>query len=216
MQPSMEVRWFLTGTAPKEVEQWFRRGYVSPKDAPIDNEARDDIYLSLPDSAALGIKLRAGKKIEVKQRQSSTGVQTLRAGIEGGIEQWVKWSFDLMATDDKGEPIRSPHEIAPPGYWTIIKKRRLLRKFAVIAAEKVITVDAVNQRPDEGCNMELVWLEVNGKQWWSLGFESFGKLDTVEKNLRLVLEQVLPDPNFPEMRAEQSYAYPAWLGMLLK
>lgn len=203
----MEVRWFLTGTAPKEVEQWFRRGYVSPKDAPIDDEARDDIYLSLPDSEALGIKLRAGKKIEVKQRLSSSGVQTLRAGIEGGVEQWVKWSFDLMARND---------EIASPGYWTVIKKRRLLRKFAVIAAEKVTVVDAVNQRPDEGCNMELAWLEVNGKKWWSLGFESFGKLDTVEKNLRLVLEQVLPDPNFPEMRAEQSYAYPAWLGMLLK
>lgn len=207
MQSSMEVRWFLTGTAPKEVEQWFRRGYVSPKDAPIDDEARDDIYLSLPDSEALGIKLRAGKKIEVKQRLSSSGVQTLRAGIEGGVEQWVKWSFDLMARND---------EIASPGYWTVIKKRRLLRKFAVIAAEKVTVVDAVNQRPDEGCNMELAWLEVNGKKWWSLGFESFGKLDTVEKNLRLVLEQVLPDPNFPEMRAEQSYAYPAWLGMLLK
>jgi len=57
---------------------------------------------------------------------------------------------------------------------------------------------------------------VNGKKWWSLGFESFGKLDTVEKNLRLVLAQVLPDPNFPEMQAEQSYAYPAWLGVILK
>ena len=143
-----------------------------PKDAPLDDEERDDIYLSLPESEALGIKLRAGKKIEVKQRQSSTGAQTLRAGIEGGIEQWVKWSFDLMAKNDKGEPIKSPHEIAPPGYWTIIKKRRLLRKFEVNAAEKVAAVDAVNQRPGVGLagseRQEMVesWLRV----LWQVGY----------------------------------------------
>ena len=228
MQPSMEVRWFRHEELPETIEQWFRRGYIPKQDAALDDESRDDVYYKLPVTKTLSFKLRPARKsqgiegvqrfdkVEVKQQLGEAGMQILRPGVEGQVGQWVKWSLDLLQKNEKDEPVLIADVFTPPGYWIIVKKRRLTRKFEISISDKVIAVDATTQRPHQGCNMELAWLEVNGQKWWSLGFEAFGLLENVEKNLQLVLRQVLADPTSPEMKAEQSYAYPAWLEMVLK
>lgn len=127
------------------------------------------------------------------------------------MEQWVKWSFAL----DK-EDIKPPDISTPAGCWITVQKWRLTRKFEIKAEDKVEAINAF-LFPDEGCNMELAKLTPPSDQpWWSLGFESFGQISTIEKNLRFVLAQVLKDPDFPVMKAEHSYAYPKWLAMVLE
>lgn len=99
---------------PATVENWFRSGYVAPTDALINNERRDNIYLSLPTTVNFGIKLRAKDKIEVKQRRGDMGVEPFRDGISGCLEQWVKWSFPLLKVNEKGNEVKPPDIALPP------------------------------------------------------------------------------------------------------
>ncbi|NIV28827.1 MAG: hypothetical protein GWN58_04720, partial [Anaerolineae bacterium] len=63
MYPTLEARWFMRGSIPHEVREWFARG----EPAPIHEPPRMDHYLRLQRSNALGIKLREGR-LEIKQR----------------------------------------------------------------------------------------------------------------------------------------------------
>lgn len=229
MQPSMEVRWFfeipvLSGQSPQDaqiptdVQTWFSDGATGlPKGAEfIDAEKRPDTYLSLPDSSDLSVKVRDGKKVEVKRLHADLGVRTWPNGVEGRVEQWVKWSFVLAEKNDRGEVIARPDITAPAGSWLVVEKWRQLRKFEVKVGDNVAAV-VVSSFPPEGCNLEITRLEYANRVWWSLGLESFGELETVEKNFNLVMSYVPLDfPGFSMLNAEHSYAYPAWLGMVLR
>ncbi|MGD8968471.1 MAG: hypothetical protein PVI07_13255, partial [Anaerolineae bacterium] len=56
--------------------------------------AREDHYLRLSDTYALGIKLRQGR-IEAKQRVRRPGVVRFHERVTGIVEHWRKWSFQL-------------------------------------------------------------------------------------------------------------------------
>jgi hypothetical protein len=229
MQPSTELRWFFeievppgqnleAAQIPAAVQTWFNGGENGlPKGAGfIDSEARPDTYLSLPDSVDLSVKVRAGKRVEIKRRHIDVGLRTWPGGVEGRVEQWLKWSFALAEKDDKGETIAGPDISAPAGSWLIVDKLRHLRKFEVKAGDKVEAVPK-SSFPPQGCNLEITRLVYSNRVWWSLGFESFGGLDTVEKNLDLVMNYIALDfPGVSMLKAEHSYAYPAWLGMVLR
>ena len=216
MQPSMEVRWFLRGDMPrKKIQDWFKSGSDQLGRMPFSDESRDDIYLSLTKTTDLSIKMRAGKNLEIKQRKIDAGMQVLKDGSQGRVEQWVKWSFSIPEKNEKGEMLMVPDISSPEGSWTVVQKRRLLRKFEVKVGDIIEAVDAIKIRPKQGCNLDIAWIEAGGQKWWSLGFESFGNLDTVEKNLLLVLNYVLADPAFPTLQAANSFAYPTWLSIVL-
>ncbi len=201
MQPSMELRWFLVGAVPAAVQQWFSQGAIVPK----AEGCREDQYLSLPAYDEVGIKQRQGK-MEVKRRLADRGVQTLGQGISGRIEQWVKWSFVLQ---DQALPDLTK----PTGSWVTVEKTRQLRKYEVTQNGAVNAVDAYVPVA-QGCNLELTSLVLYDKVWWSLGFEAFGDLATVEASLALTIKHVLADNQFPLLQAEDSFAYPHWLGLL--
>src|SRR5690349_4976196 len=119
MLTSMEVRWFSFGDLPEEIEHWFRSGYIEQIDAPLDDESRDDVYYGL-DSNILSFKLRPVRKsqeaeeiqrfdkVEIKQRHADAGIQKLGERVDGHVEQWVKWSLDLLQKNEKGEPVPAP------------------------------------------------------------------------------------------------------------
>ncbi|MGH3923969.1 MAG: hypothetical protein ACRDTT_14060, partial [Pseudonocardiaceae bacterium] len=65
--------------------------------------------------------------------------------------------------------------------WLTVKKRRSLRKFSSDGTTYVEVPRAV--QPEEGCNVELVTLQVNGDAWWTFGFESFGPREAVRSHL---------------------------------
>lgn len=201
MQPSMELRWFLAGAVPAAVQQWFSQGEIAPQ----TEARRTDHYLHLPACEDVGIKQRQGR-MEIKRRLAERSVQTFAKGIAGRIEQWVKWSFVL---DEQ----QLPDLTKPTGSWVSVEKVRQLKKFA-ITPDGTITASDASDRIAQGCNFELTTLVLDEKEWWSLGFEAFGELATVETNLTLTLKQVLSDPDFPLLQAEDSFAYPHWLRLM--
>jgi hypothetical protein len=224
----MELRWFfeievLSGQSleaaqiPTAVQTWFNGGETGlPTGAEyIDTESRPDTYLNVPDSAGLGVKVRAGKRVEVKRRHVDVGLRTWPGGVEGRVEQWVKWSFALADKNEKGEKIEGPDVYKPAGSWLVVEKQRQLRKFEVKGDAVAAVVAKINPLPSQGCNLEITRLVYAHHVWWSLGFESFGELETVEKNFNLVMNYVpLAFPGASMLTAEHSYAYPAWLGMI--
>jgi hypothetical protein len=70
-------------------------------------------------------------------------------------------------------------------------KRRWLRKFATDGHVPVEIARDANEKPvtgsppARGCNVELTEVRI-GSLWWTLGFESFGSIHTVEADLRAV------------------------------
>lgn len=198
MQPSMELRWFLAGTIPEPIQQWFSQSATAPK----SEGRRDDVYLWLPDADDVGIKHRQGR-IEVKRRLAQRGVHTLGDGIAGRIEQWVKWSFVL----EKAQPVDLTK---PVGSWVTVEKHRQLKKYEVHQNDEVRLV-APDGPVEQGCNLELTALVLNGAPWWSIGFEAFGEMEAVETNLIVTINYVLSENNFPPLRAEDSYSFPHWL-----
>jgi hypothetical protein len=66
--------------------------------------------------------------------------------------------------------------------------------------------------PERGCNVELTHIELPQKResWWSLGFESFGTIGSVERDLRAVAA-VLASRKPPKFSAEIISGYPRWL-----
>ena len=199
MQPSMEVRWFFEGQLPGEVAKWFHESGFAPED---ENE-RIDLYLDLPETDVLGVKLRAGKNVEVKRRFASLGAVETWPGSHGYIDKWAKWSFPL---DPNG---KRPDVNQPTGGWLDVKKHRLYRKFEV--KEGAIAEVDPTSFPNEGCNLEITELVYMDRPWSTLCFEAFGQFDSVEENLRLALAHVQESRDLPGLLLTQSYAYPRWL-----
>ncbi len=130
----------------------------------------------------------------------------LAAGVfSGSIERWSKWTSPTLHLG--GQPTIA------------ITKRRWLRKFSTDS--DVPTEVALNDRewlaapdatpPIRGCNVELTQVTVGGgKVWWTLGFEAFGTLDTVENDLQTVAA-TLQDREPPRLDDGILASYPAWL-----
>ena len=86
--------------------------------------------------------MRAREKVEVKQRRADRGMYFYREGIEGRVEQWVKWSFNIPPKNEKGESLKYPDTNQPQGAWITIEKERLLRKYEVTEDGQSQAVDA--------------------------------------------------------------------------
>ncbi len=210
MQPSMELRWFLKGALREDLKSWFEKNvltqYVASEFEP-NIEERNDTYLVLSDRADLGIKVRNGDKIEIKQRLADRGICVLGTEAEGRIEQWAKWSFVLGP-----ESANSPDTPLLERHWINVQKTRRSRKLAVISPHRVLEIEPNSKEHVlEGCNLELTTLRARNQIWQSVGFEAFGSIEVVEKNLMLVLSNVIQHDHFPRMKSQESFGYPEWL-----
>ena len=196
MLPSVEARWFMRGTVPKEALDWIQR-WECAGSAP---EERDDHYLCLPGATSLGVKLRDGR-FEVKRRDIDMGLVPLGDRVAGRLALWRKWSFKLEG--DSGKK-------APDGYWITIEKERYLRKYEIVN-DSLKAVEP-NKFPVRGCTVELTQLQVRGTTWWSLGFEAFGPHDDeLRSTLTLVAEKCFTRGDHPTLDSESSFDYPEWL-----
>lgn len=209
MQLSAEIRWFWQNSPPSGLEDWFRnpgRGAYPPGGG--ESEPREDEYLRDENQCELGIKIRGrnGQGVEVKGLVSAELGDLSVGPFEGTIELWCKWAS-------------LPLELKPDS--TIrIRKRRLLRKFdtrgsaphEIELAENERPKDPTAPLPDQGCNVELTRIHIpaNDQIWWTLGFESFGSLDTVEKSLQSVAA-TLTARQRPELDGGSRASYPVWL-----
>jgi hypothetical protein len=75
--------------------------------------------------------------------------------------------------------------------------------------------DASRAVPERGCLLELVATQVGDSRtsWWTLAFESFGPLDTVQESLRRAAVHV-SQPAPPSLEGGLQLSYPEWLSRL--
>src|SRR4030095_552433 len=119
---------------------------------------------------------------------------------------WSKWTSNALTIDHVPR--------------LVVHKTRWLRKFDTSGDDVTeVELDA-EERPrqypewmlERGCHFELAAIQVDQRAWWTVGFEAFGPLDTVEESLFRTMERLAPTtPPFP-LGLELSY--PAWLARL--
>ena len=187
MDTTAEVRWFGPGRPPALLgRRMDELGAKGP-------EQRTDVYLCLPETEALGVKLRdGGVALELKLRERALGETEFPGGPVGIPELWQKWSFPV------DEEARSITGLGLPAQaWLGVDKSRRLADYP-------------------GCSVELTELRAAGEEWWTLGFEASGTDQLVEALTAAVSDFFSQSAVVEELRGARSGAYPAWLRTLGK
>jgi hypothetical protein len=200
---SAELRWFWRDAPPAGLEAWFRSGPYPPG----GGTPRTDEYLVDIGQLELGLKRRNAKTgVEVKGLVAVRG--TSSAPLEGRVQIWCKWTSEALTIDHLPR--------------VAVHKTRWLRKYDTSGAGVSEVELDPHEQPhhfphrllERGCQFELVALRLDddGGAWWSLGFEAFGELATLEQSLHQTLAHVLPGA--PRLEAGLELSYPAWLARL--
>jgi hypothetical protein len=197
---SAEVRWFHRG--PCALRDWFRDTGIHACPAG-GGQGRTDRYLRDAAQEELGIKRRGEKRgIEIK------GLVAARSNLAEGpfvgrIELWTKWTSEALELPHVGT--------------VLTEKVRWQRKFDTRARSPLeVELDASEQPirrsfPDRSCNVELTEVRILGEVWWTLGFEAFGAIDTVEADLRAVAALIAAERRPPRLDGWMEGSYPRWL-----
>jgi len=178
-------------------------------DGNLQPEVRDDQYFS--PARTFGLKVRGGVKIELKYLQGEGAWARNSSPISGVVQRWSKWELPLA--------VPAPREVHESELWVRVNKTRWTMKYHVVDDSQILTV-GINTRVDEGCNVELVKIlygsdDKGDSAVWSLGFESFGTRDLVQRNLDLAADSFLAaDPPLPDLPQSNSLSYPDWLQQL--
>ena len=195
-----EIRWFLRDALPVEVSRWFEGVCGTATRYP----PRVDLYLALPETDTVGVKLREGL-LEVKRRDGDLGLLDLHPNVEGHGNTWTKWSFP--ASMEEGHL----GDLAPnaPGWLAVAKTRRL----STLTISPDGGVDLAIEGPTFGraCWVELTEVRMDHDEWWSLGFEAVGPKERLRDDLQRAAQHFfgLSDP--PTLTADTSFAYPRLL-----
>lgn len=201
MKPSAELRWFYRQQLPEKVREWFCSAKLCEEEA-----ARTDHYLVLPGSNEVGVKVRDGRKLEIKARTKMPEPFSLATGASvGRQDSWLKWSHEDRDVAGRLAAIGSSSS-----EWVPVAKKRWLRKFRVDTAGQVEEIDA-DAMVEDGCRAELSKVMVRESHWWTLAFESFGEGDR-PTNLEQVARHFLKVlPHGLALTGCDSMAYPEWL-----
>lgn len=206
MQISAEIRWFWRGDPQPEFHAWFQSASLHGCTAGGGKDSREDIYLSAPAQADLGIKRRGNKPgVEVKGLVAILETRLAAQPFAGSIEMWSKWTSDVLSIDHLPTIATS--------------KLRWLRKFDTSGSEAVEVplkddeepADGSRPRPVRGCNVELTRVTLAGdERWWTFGWESFGPLASVATDLCKGAD-VIASRQPPALPPGELFSYPAWL-----
>lgn len=194
MYPTAEVRWFLEGPLPDNVEQWFEAVAGA-----LPWEARTDHYVRPATPDGLGVKARMGQ-LEIKRLAEVIGEEAFHTCAAGCVERWRKWSFPL----DGSARLRNG-----AGDWVAVGKRRQKATFAV-RDESVEQVPRVEQAR-QGCSLEIAEVQATGMPWWSISFEAFGPEPALVELLRRTATHVFAEAKPPILAVGHSMSYPRWL-----
>jgi hypothetical protein len=148
----------------------------------------------VPDTEALGAKLRGGLEIELKLL-AAVLPPVVVGDCVGRCEQWRKWSLDVAGAD-LGDVRGLP--------WLRVDKQRFTRRYPPAA-----------DREAAGCDAELTRLAVDGVPWWSLAFEAYGQGQERARAFASATAAVLAKPGLPMTFEERnSFGYPRWLRLV--
>lgn len=203
---SWEIRWFFPGNMAPEVIQWFST--LPKKKESI--ETRPDYYLSLLECDYIGIKLRGGKKLEIKHREIiETGftIQGRGGKITGNIERWTKWDWVDSEADERNKTILVEK---PNGPSLKVEKKRLQNKYEFLSDGSIEPV-IVDAKVSNGCLVEITRLDISGTPWYSIAAETFGQIELGKENLKKAIEYLFHNYSGPKLELNSSYGYPKWL-----
>lgn len=201
MYPTMEVRWFWQGELPWPVRQWFE----SLPGAASSPDAREDWYLWLPATTDLGIKQRQGK-LEIKKRWGDRGIQAFTPTINGRVEHWLKWDFEL------NHPGRS-EMLQADAHWIAVNKIRSQKHYALQGEDQIQAIGSGSEVA-QGCSLEITNLSIDQQHWSSVGLEAFGTELLIEHTLNQVVRTLFDRAEELSFEAQQSFGYPAWLNQV--
>ena len=105
-----EIRWFLRGTLPAEVSRWFEGVCGNATRYP----PRVDLYLALPETDTVGVKLREGL-LEVKRKDGDLGLLDLHPDVVSNQEMGYLYEelirrFSELSNETAGEHF-TPREV---------------------------------------------------------------------------------------------------------
>lgn len=194
-----ELRWFYPGFLPTEVRNWFQAAWDQ---VAVPTEIREDLYLRLPESEYLNLKLRH-RDLELKIRlKQPRGLQIGDQWV-GQVEVWQKWSLQ-----DSSECLNLA-DVEAEATWLSVEKVRSQQQYQTFLNQPPQAIFH-NQQPEQGCKVELTELKVQGAAWWSLAFEAFGDSSQQFNQLQGVAEQI-NNPLAPTLDLPHSYGYSKWL-----
>jgi hypothetical protein len=164
---------------------------------------RIDEYLVDRGQPELGVKKRGGGYgVEIKGLVALGG--QLASPLNGRVQIWTKWLSETLTIDHL--PLVS------------VKKTRWLRTFATSASpitevrvdEPQPLVAPLDRWRLRGCQCELTAVTVDDEPtpWWTVAFEAFGDVETVEDDLHRTLARVAPPP---QLASGLTLSYPEWL-----
>ena len=196
METTLEIRWFIEGIPPVEVQKWFKDRCSGKL---LGSEIREDWYfygdresieqfIKIPSYSLeeINLKLRSGN-LELKLRQQQLGTEKF-GSWQGKIEQWSKPS----------QPELKQLLIAPPiESWIRVVKER-------------------EQKIEQNVKSELTRLSINSNFWWSVAFEM--PQDNSDEQLSH-FKQIVNDcasVDTIQLYSHNSYSYSQWIEKLSK
>jgi len=202
MYLTSEIRWFLQGTAPAEVVDWF-----SESSSIHSAGTRTDRYLVFPHAETAGVKFRE-ERFEVKSLVRVVDHPVFGRRIKGQLEIWEKWSMEGSSVSQLFEDIQKE-----TSEWMDVPKSRLLRTFS-LDHDLIREVDASLSEgiPDDGCYVELTELETDHGNFWTIGLEAFALRRNLVDNL-LEVTRYFFGPGMPDISLAEydSYSYPTFI-----
>jgi hypothetical protein len=218
LERSVEVRWFLKGSAPEEVKKWFITepttdilgGPMKPADP------RTDHYLLAFEGPHISPKFREGK-VEVKVLGKSKDVSVINGQVVGKIEEWLKWNWRYTCENTKagqGLDEKIGRGIAT---WTDerlqveVRKERAERRFQKQSDGSFQPVAKIPKN-GSGVKAEVTELQIAKELWWTVAVEVLGKdsspFETLQQGMTFVFKEY---PDGLQLTKETSMSYPEWL-----
>lgn len=173
----------------------------------VETEGRVDHYLVFPISQSVGVKLREGK-FEVKSLVGQAGACRIGHNLQAIGEVWEKCS--IADKDDQLNSIllQSSNTIS-------ISKKRLKCTFSQINDNWMPTKALTSY--NEGCQVEITDIKVNGENHWSFSLEAFGGYDRLPTVLSGMATEIRENWDLADLINDQKYhnvkamSYPVFL-----
>lgn len=192
MIETMEIRWFWDTPLSQENVRWLESLYQKSLEREPE---RTDCYLRLPETDAIGIKLREGA-LEVKRRIGEL--------IEGPkdplkLEQWIKLRGD---NPDLEENLLSAD-------WLPVRKQRLMSWWML--SEQGIQPAHYSSPEDTVSQVELAEILVGEQIYTTLGVEAAGPQSRTADLVFRLAETLLEAPSGPDFDKGKALSYPGLL-----
>jgi len=194
MYKSKEIRWF-TQKESTDIIKWFAAQGLS-----FNNIIpRSDYYLLALDTPDMALKIREGK-IEIKHKVGQLGIKRFAPKIEGHLEEWIRWSFQLDSHDCLSNEITAEKRFKPE--WLEVHKERMALKLVNGLHGKIQFYD-ITEIVDSGCQLEYSRIKVNDRLFFSFNLEWFGD-EFVALDAAFISEIV--GPGFLKLEDSMGYA----------